>query len=63
MEKIYILQDKTGYAVGATFERDEAMRLCQANGWTYRLAPFFKNATTKIEMIAGPIESEYLPKT
>lgn len=60
MEKIYILQDQSGYAVGAAFELDKATEMCKANNWTYRLASFYKNHDTEIRMIAGPIPLHFL---
>lgn len=56
MNHVYVLQDKTGYVVGATYEEPKAMQKCNENqGWTYRVVPFYSCRGTKIEVTAGPI--------
>lgn len=55
MDSVYVLQDKTGYVVGATYEEAKAVQMCRANGWTYRSVPFYKCEETEIRVIAGPI--------
>lgn len=51
----YILQDKTGYAVAVTIEDGEAMKLCKAHGWTYRMGPLHISDRTEIKILAPAI--------
>jgi hypothetical protein len=61
MHCVYVLQEKTGYVVAATYEEPKAIQLCKDKGWTYRLVPFYSCEGTKIKVIAGPIPKELLP--
>lgn len=60
MNHIYLVQDKENNVFGATFEEDLAICICNKIGGSYRMAEFFKNIGTEINLIAGPIQNEYL---
>lgn len=62
MNNVYVLQDKTGYVVGATYEEPKAIQICKEKQWTYRMIPFYSCEGTEIKVIAGPIPIEYFPK-
>ena len=62
MNNLYVLQDATGYVVGAAYEESKAVQICKENGWTYRMVPFYKSNGTEIKVIAGPISEEYIKK-
>lgn len=52
METMYVIQDNTGYVVGAAYEVSKAIEICKANdGYSYRLVPFYKEATTHITIV------------
>lgn len=64
MTAIYILQNREGYAIGATHSEPEAQRICKEHkttAQTYREVPFYSGNDT-IVITAGPIPDEYLPK-
>lgn len=71
MNSIYVLQDETGYVVGATYEQTKALDIISErktlfnSPWTYREIPFYSCAGTIINVIAGPIPAEQSnsPKT
>ena len=63
MQFVYVLQDKTGYVFGATYEEPKAIQLCKDKGWTYRLVPFYSCKGTEIKVTAGPIPKELLPSS
>ena len=59
MNYVYVLQDETGYVVGATYEEPKAIQICNSKGWTYRMTPFYYCEGTVIKVIAGPIPGDY----
>lgn len=68
MNSIYIIQDDTGYAIGATVEKDVAIKMVSllssgVSRCTYREIPFYKNPETEITLIAGPIPAAYFPSS
>lgn len=63
MNYVYVLQDKTGYVVGATYEESKAIQLCNETGWTYRMIPFYSCKGTEVKVIAGAIPEEYFPNS
>ena len=63
MKSIFVIQDTEKQAIGAAFEESEAVRICKENtALTYRSIPFFASKGTEVNIKAGPIAKEYLPK-
>jgi hypothetical protein len=61
--KSYVIKNKDHFPVASTFFEPQAVNYCRENeGCSYILLPFLMDEGDTINVIAGPIDKEYLPK-
>lgn len=63
MNSVFVMLNKTGYAVAATYEEPKAIEICRNNGWSYQRIPFYSCEGTEITVVAGPIKNAHFPSS